>query len=150
MQLTRLVPILVFSVSILILILPGLRADEEATEAVLKLELRFPVDAKISDEAVFWGRLWEYDSFLADASAKEVDSVEIHVSKFTKGADGVVKVSTLLKAPLQERRKYYVTVRVYPDATKDESSDRFFLDGFNKVFEDGKGQTLEAELKPPR
>lgn len=125
----------------------GGRAEEESGKAELTLELAFPAGAEISPEAVFWGRLWEYDPLLADAAAKMVDSVEMPFAKFGKGEGGVVTVSAKLASALQAGRKYYVTVFVYPDAKKDEGARRFFLDGFNKVFEDGKGQVLKGELK---
>ena len=89
-------------------------------------------------------RLYEYDPFLADASAEEVDRVTI------SGIDLTKSVKTSLRVPLgakrTEKRSYYITIFVHPDAKSEKRL--YFIDGFKKVFEKKDMENVEVTLKP--
>jgi hypothetical protein len=86
-----------------------------------------------------WIRLWEYDPFLADASAKLFDSVKLTKIKHTTGKPSHIEFSLGDKSKINKRRQYYVTIFVYKDGMiGNNKSEIFFLDGFNKVKLPGK------------
>jgi hypothetical protein len=86
-----------------------------------------------------WIRLWEYDPFLADASAQLYDSVKLTKVEHTTGKDSQIDFNLGDKTKINARRQYYVTIFVYKDGEIGKNkSEIFFLDGFNKVKLPGK------------
>ena len=90
--------------------------------------------------------LFEYEPLLADAPAKEIDSISIH------GVDLRADRVTLLRFPLRGTRtpdrQYYVTVDVYPDR---QSNEQLYLTGPPvDVFRERDSVEAHVMLRPPK
>ena len=88
--------------------------------------------------------LFEYDPFLADVGAEKVDEKIIDPFTLEAGRDGFFNIT--LGAPRTEKRKYYVTLFVHPNAKGGKRL--YFADGFNKVCEKENYEALELAMKP--
>ena len=86
-------------------------------------------------------RLYEYDPWLADAPATRVDQVEF------EGLDLSTKAHSLLDVHFSAKRKtrmnYYVSIRAYAEKG---STQYYFIDGFQKIFEGVDEDELDIEL----
>ena len=92
--------------------------------------LSFPLTAEKLENIYIDARLYEYDPFLADASATLLDHVELEGISFSATADSLVNIN--FSATRKTRMKYYVTARTY--STKGGTL-YFYINGFQKIFE---------------
>ncbi|MAJ16419.1 MAG: hypothetical protein CMO51_05130 [Verrucomicrobiales bacterium] len=73
--------------------------------------LSFPLTTEKLENIYIDARLYEYDPFLADASATLLDHVELEGINFSATADSLVNIN--FSATRKTRMKYYVTARTY-------------------------------------
>ena len=73
--------------------------------------LSFPLTAEKLKNIYIDARLYEYDPFLADASATLLDQVELEGINLSATADSLVDI--YFSATRKTRMKYYVTARTY-------------------------------------
>jgi len=92
--------------------------------------LSFPLTTEKLENIYVDARLYEYDPFLADASATLLDHVELEGINFSATADSLVNIN--FSATRKTRMKYYVTARTY--STKGGTL-HFYINGFQKIFE---------------
>ena len=90
----------------------------------------FPLTTEKLENIYIDARLYEYDPFLADASATLLDHVELEGINFSATSDSLVNIN--FSATRKTRMKYYVTARTY--STKGGTL-YFYINGFQKIFE---------------
>ena len=73
--------------------------------------LSFPLTAEKLENIYIDARLYEYDPFLADASATLLDQVELEGINLSATADSLVDI--YFSATRKTRMMYYVTARTY-------------------------------------
>lgn len=95
-------------------------------------------------------KLWEYDPFLADASAKLVDefSVKDYGHTQAKATETIFSVGSKLE-PRQNRR-YYITVFVLKDGNRTHIGEIDGKNGLGKVLADGKQSKVKVIARPVR
>ncbi|GAA5495303.1 hypothetical protein Rhal01_01478 [Rubritalea halochordaticola] len=129
-----------FALAVLCLFMPlALQADDLS----LDLTCKIPEAKKSLKDVTVVARLYEFDPLLADVAATEVDKVVISGMDIRAGK--MLEFSLPLHAERAERRSYYVTVFIHPDADMKERL--YFINGFQKVFEGKDEESLKVELK---
>jgi len=121
------------------------QSAEEANvqDLVLDLTCNISSDGPEVDSGVVVTRLYEYDPRLADVAATEITKLTIAGLTHKKGRNTCFQVP--LRGKRSEDRNYYVTVFVHPSSGDERL---YFIDGFQKVFEDADEQTLNITLAP--
>ena len=92
--------------------------------------LSFPLTTEKLEDIYIDARLYEYDPFLADASATLLNHVELEGINFSTTTDSLVNIH--FSATRKTRMKYYVTARTY---SKKGGTLYFYINGFQKIFE---------------
>lgn len=113
--------------------------------AALSLTCTVPKDDPSFKEALVTATLWEYDPLLADAAAKPVAKVELKDATHEQGKETTFKLGLATK--FDPKRKYYVTVFIYPNNQVDDTKRLYFIDGFQKVFEKRAEDKVAISLK---
>lgn len=95
-------------------------------------------------------KLWEYDPFLADASAKLVDEFGIKDYEHSqdKGTETIFSVGSKLE-PRKDRR-YYITVFVLKDGKRTHIGEIDGKNGLGKVLTDEKSSSVKVIARPVR
>lgn len=118
--------------------------SSQAGELYLGLTCNIVKPQEALKDVTVVARLYAYDPMLADVSATEVDKVVLSGLDISKDKQLVLKFP--LSADREERRSYYVTVFVHPNA---EMKDRlYFIKGLQKVFENGDNEVVSVDLTP--
>jgi len=127
---------------------PLAAGDDPAEPSRLLLDLTcvVPADGRPVEDGVLLARLYCYDPLLADVAADEVDRVLIQGVTHEAGADTILRFP--MRAGRVEARSYYVTAFIYPGPEPDEMKRRYFVNGFQKVFEGRDGEALTIRLAP--
>ncbi len=109
-----------------------------------RISCRIPPPEKAINDAVLKATLFEHDPRIADAPAKEVDLVLKEDINLTPEEETSIDFS--LSTVRRKDRAYYLTVFIHPD--KDSNKRLYFIDGFQKVFEEANIEELDIKLSP--
>lgn len=91
-------------------------------------------------------RLYEYHPRLADRAATEIARVTLSGVVHRPGAETVLRFPCA--GQTAERKAYYLTAVVYPQAMTEGQSGLYFINGFQRVLADGSSQELRIVLTP--
>jgi hypothetical protein len=95
-------------------------------------------------------KLWEYDPFLADASAKLVDEFGAKTYKHMQGKDTETSLSVGAKLEPRKDRRYYITVFVVKDGKRTHIGERDGKSGLCKVLTQGNPASVKMIARAVR
>ena len=108
----------------------------------IDLTCTIPAPEQTIKDASIMARLYEYDPFLADVAAKEVDRITVNGINLLSSRATSVRIP--LDAERTDKHSYYVTIFVHPNA---ESAERlYYINGFQKVFKAADSEVLTVTL----
>jgi hypothetical protein len=88
-------------------------------------------------------KLWEYDPFLADVSAKLVDEFDAKTYGHTQGKDTETTFSVGTKLEPRQDRRYYITVFVLKDGKRTHIGEQGGKSGLCKVLTQGNPSSVK-------
>jgi hypothetical protein len=95
-------------------------------------------------------KLWEYDPFLADASAKLVDEFGAKTYGHMQGKDTETSFSVGAKLEPRKDRRYYITVFVVKDGKRTHIGERDGKSGLCKVLTQGNPASVKMIARAVR
>ena len=95
-------------------------------------------------------KLWEYDPFLADASAKLVDEFGAKTYGHTQGKDTKTTFSVGTKLEPRQDRRYYITVFVLNDGKRTHIGEQDGKSGLCKVLTQGNPSSVKMIARAVR
>jgi hypothetical protein len=112
-----------------------------------KLDCIFVIKAneKSFKDAVADIRVYEYHPFIADKAADLVGKKIVEKISHTKGTKSEVKHTFHVK--LKPQMKYYVTIKIYKNKKMEHKDLLFFINGFQKVYQNGTDDKVNVVLK---
>ena len=92
-------------------------------------------------------KLWEYDPFLADVSAKLVD--EFVLEKYSHRSDKTIKTKFSVGSQLEPRkdRRYYITVFILQDGKRTHIGEQDGKSGLCKVLTQGNPSSVKMIVR---
>ncbi len=126
---------------------PGEAAPAEAPE-VLTVDMTCVLSAEgpSVERGELVVRLHEYDPRLMDRAAAEIGRIVVSGFSHRAGEETVLRFPCT--GTTGKHRSYYITAVVYPEGAGADRSGIYYLNGFQRVLEDGGREALRAVLTP--
>lgn len=131
---------------------PGLKPPPEETppprqeELVVDLTCILPAEGPPVDGGALVVRLHEYDPRAAGQAAREIGRITVAGIVHRPGLETTMRFPCTGRTA--QRKAYYLTAVVYPDAETSDRGGIYFLPGFQRVLPAGNRQTLWVTLSP--
>lgn len=123
---------------------PSLVASADAVQVDVTCIL--PAAGPAVESGVLVARLYEYDPRQPDSQAREIGRTTLPDVFHRPGGKTIVRFACVGRTAI--RQAYYLTAVVYPEGVPAGQSGLYFIDGFQRVLEEGPRESLRVILTP--